>query len=57
MPYPGVPSHLTSRMERCVSKVMKSGKTKSSAIAICHSQIVGKAVHKEATNRSKGGKK
>lgn len=42
MPYPGVPKHLTAKMERCVARVMASGKNKSSAIGICHSSIVGK---------------
>lgn len=47
MPYPGVPSHLTQKMERCVSKVMATGKDKSSAIAICHGQIMGKKESKD----------
>lgn len=43
MPYPGVPEHLTGKMERCVEDVMeKQGKDKSAAIAICHDAIVGK---------------
>ena len=40
MPYPGIPSNLTAKMEKCVAGLMKSGKSKSSSIAICHSQIV-----------------
>ena len=42
MPYPGVPLHLTDQMEKCVAAVMKTGKSKSSAIAICHVQLMGK---------------
>lgn len=42
MPYPGIPEHLTDKMERCVNDVMeKQGKDKSAAIAICHRSIVG----------------
>jgi len=41
MPYPGVPEHLTEKMERCVQDVMAQGHDKSSAIAICKAAIVG----------------
>jgi len=40
MPYPGVPKELTPKMDRCVKKVMKDGKSKSSAIAICETSIM-----------------
>jgi hypothetical protein len=40
MPYPGVPKELTPKMDRCVRKVMKDGKSKSSAIAICKTSIM-----------------
>lgn len=40
MPYPGVPKELEPKMDRCVRKVMKDGKTKSSAIAICRTSIM-----------------
>jgi len=43
MPYPGVPDSDTEKMERCVGHVMDKGHDKSSAIAICHSAIVGKS--------------
>lgn len=47
-PYNGVPSDKWSDMERCVLKVMAGGKhDKSSAIAICHTSIMGKG-EKEA---------
>jgi hypothetical protein len=43
MPYPGVPKSKTKKMERCVERVIKKeGKSKSSAIAICHKSIMGK---------------
>lgn len=41
-PYPGIPSARTADMEKCVKKVMAEGKSKSSAIAICHDSIMGK---------------
>ena len=40
MPYPGVPDSLIPKMERCVNSVMKTGKEKSNAIAICKSSIM-----------------
>jgi len=40
MPYPGIPKELTPKMDRCVRKVMKDGKSKSSAIAICRTSIM-----------------
>jgi len=43
MPYPGVPDSKTEAMERCVSSVMAKGKSKSSAIAICKTSIMGNA--------------
>lgn len=47
MPYPGVPSEKTGAMERCVSGLMEEeGKSKESAIAICHTSIMGEnAMH------------
>lgn len=45
MPYPGVPNNLTQKMERCVKDVMSKGKDKSTAIAMCHAQIVPKKEH------------
>jgi len=41
MPYPGVSESDTPKMERCVASVMSSGNDKATAIAICHSAIVG----------------
>ena len=40
MPYPGVPKEKEPKMDRCVAKVMKTGKDKSSAIAICRTSIM-----------------
>lgn len=51
MPYNGVPSDLTDKMDRCVRDVMKTGKDKSSAIAICHSQLVGSKKGGEKKNK------
>lgn len=42
MPYPGVPDRLTGKMESCVENVMKDGKSKPEAIAICKSRLVSK---------------
>ena len=39
MPYPGVDDSDTKWMEKCTSSVMETGKDKSSAIAICRSQL------------------
>lgn len=47
MPYPGVPKEKTPKMERCVNKVMKTGKSKSSAIAICKTSIMSQTEPKE----------
>lgn len=41
MPYPGIPKNKEKEMERCVQQVMDSGKSKDSAVAICHSSIIG----------------
>jgi len=42
MPYPGIPANQTAKMERCVKRVMATGKDKSTAIAICNKQITKK---------------
>lgn len=47
MPYPGVPKEKEPKMERCVTKVMKTGKSKSSAIAICKTSIMSQQEPKE----------
>lgn len=58
MPYPGVPDDKTDEMERCVEHLMSQGKDKSSAIAICHTSIVGnKKKSKKADIDLKGGDK
>jgi hypothetical protein len=44
MPYPGVPEELTSKMDRCVKKVMKNGKNKDEAIAICKTSITNQKI-------------
>jgi hypothetical protein len=41
MPYPGVPSNKTGKMESCVKRVTGTGKSKDSAIAICHDAVMG----------------
>lgn len=43
MPYPGVAEEDVPKVERCVQKVMKTGKAKSNAIAICVASIKGEA--------------
>ena len=50
MPYPGVPKEKTPKMDRCVIKVMKTGKSKSSAIAICKTSIMSQ---QEPTEKEK----
>ena len=42
MPYgiPGETPEITAKMERCVEKVMRQGKSKVSAIKICKHQIM-----------------
>jgi hypothetical protein len=47
MPYPGISKELTSKMDRCVQKVMKDGKDKSSAIAICKTSIMSQTKKEE----------
>lgn len=53
MPYSNVPAGLTSKMERCVEKVMAGGKDKKAAIAICYKQVVGDGVRSAARERAK----
>lgn len=55
MPYGNVPKSLTGKMDRCVQRVMRQGKSKSSAIAICHKSVVGGGI-REAAKKKKGGK-
>jgi hypothetical protein len=40
MPYTNVPKPLWPKFEKCVNKVMASGKDKEAAIAICYTQLV-----------------
>lgn len=47
MPYPGVPKELTPKMDKCVQKVMKDGKSKPSAIAICKTSIMSQKQKKK----------
>ncbi len=47
MPYPGVPKELIPKMDSCVKKVMKDGKDKSSAIAICETSIMSQKERKK----------
>lgn len=42
MPYTNVPSSMTGKMDRCVKRVVRTGKSKDSAIAICHDAMLGK---------------
>jgi len=46
MPYPGIPSHLTGKMEDCVRKVKAKG-GKVNAYAVCHASIMGKHKQKD----------
>ncbi len=41
MPYTNLPKSKWETMDKCVKDVMAQGKSKDSAIAICHSSIVG----------------
>jgi hypothetical protein len=41
MPYTNVPEALWGKMDSCVEKVQKQGHSKKSAIAICHTSVVG----------------
>ena len=43
MPYPNMPEDTWAEMDRCVERVMGEGKDKESAIAICHTSIMGKS--------------
>ena len=52
MPYPGIPSHLTKKMERCVAHVRASGK-KVNAYAVCHASIMGKKKKKDSEHTKK----
>jgi len=40
MPWSNVPKELWPKMEKCVNDVMKSGKDKKSATAICYTSVV-----------------
>ena len=40
VPYPGVPSSLTSKMERCVAHVKAKG-GKVNPYAVCHASVMG----------------
>jgi hypothetical protein len=42
MPYNGIQESDWPKMEKCVAKVMATGKKKPNAIAICHASIMGK---------------
>lgn len=42
--FSNVPDHLQGKMERCVQKVKKDGKTKTQAIRICFRSVVGKEI-------------
>lgn len=48
MPYPGVPSSLTKKMERCVAHLKRKGGVKN-VYAVCHASIMGK--HKQSENK------
>lgn len=40
MPYPNIPKHLQSKMERCVAKVKAKGGVKN-AYAVCYRSLMG----------------
>ena len=52
MPYPGVPSSLTKKMERCVKKVKAQG-GKVNPYAVCHASIMGKKKKSSAKKNRK----
>lgn len=43
MPYANMPEDLWDKMDRCVDKVMATGKDRPAAIAICHTSLMGKS--------------
>jgi hypothetical protein len=47
MPYPGVPSSLTKKMEDCVRQVKAKGGVKN-PYAVCHASIMGKKKKKDS---------
>lgn len=53
MPYKNVPKSLWTKMESCVSDVMKQGKSKSSAIAICYRSLMKKKKANEKLGHNK----
>lgn len=55
MPYSNVPSALTTKMDRCVTRVQRQGKTKEQAIAICYKSVVTGGIARAATKAKKGG--
>lgn len=56
MPYPGIPSHLTKKMEDCVRKVKAKG-GKVNAYAVCHASIMGKHKKKDSEHTKKALKR
>jgi len=48
MPYAGATADQSKRIDRCVTRVVRQGHDKSSAIAICHASIVKRKERREA---------
>lgn len=44
MPYPGVPEELTSKMDSCVKKIMKNGKSEDESISLCKLSIMNQVI-------------
>ena len=55
MPYNNIPESKWKDMDSCVKRVMSDGKSKSSAIAICHSSIMGKVSDIKSLTKIEGG--
>ena len=47
MPYPGVPAELNSKMDTCVKKLTKDGKTEEYATSLCKTSIMSQVVPEE----------
>ena len=47
MPYPGVPAELNSKMDTCVKKLTKDGKTEEYATSLCKTSLMSQVVPEE----------
>ena len=55
MTFPGIPvgSDLEAKIDRCVIRVVATGRDKSQAIAVCRSSLEDKSIHKPRNERKK----